>query len=170
MSRWIQVHSSHRVALAIVDGRGAFEGHGPHYSRRTRDAVLFTGIGKEIVLVTECGRAVWACVYAKTPPLRGTGRDSGVVDPKPRYLWRNNMFRNLGAGLSSELIAAAVRTTYAKWIERYGSLPQERLRTEVDVRKVASRNPGYCYTRAGWEKGERVGSKLHLWAPERASL
>jgi hypothetical protein len=75
------------------------------------------------------------------------------------------VFRNLGAGLSSELIEAATEMTYATWIERYGALPAERLRTEIEVAKVRSTNPGYCYMMAGWEKGETRRGKLFLYAP-----
>jgi hypothetical protein len=120
------------------------------------------------VLVTNCGRAVWAVVRQKTPSARGTGGTrgrGGASDPKPRYVWRNMLFRNLGAGLSSDLIRAATADTYAIWLARYGSLPAERLRTEVDTRKVRSANPGYCYLMAGWTKERVVAGKLYLLAP-----
>jgi hypothetical protein len=77
------------------------------------------------------------------------------------------MFRNLGAGLSSDLIRSAVEETYRQWARRYGTVPPERLRTEVEVAKVKSANPGYCYLMAGWERGQIVRGKLHLWAPMR---
>jgi hypothetical protein len=64
-------------------------------------------------------------------------------------------------------IRSATETTYREWALRYGELPQERLRTEVDVREIKSTNPGYCYLRAGWERGERKRGKLFLYAPER---
>jgi hypothetical protein len=92
-----------------------------------------------------------------------------VTDTKARYLWRNMLFRNLGAGLSSELIREATAITYREWIKRYGALPDERLRTEIDVARVRSSNPGFCYMMAGWEKGIVKNKKLFLWAPgERA--
>lgn len=176
-SRWQRSSSSDRRALDVVDGRGAFEGLGPHYSRRTRDSKTFTGVGREIVLVTVCGRAVWASVYQRTPSAPGSGASrgrTGTADRKPRFLWRNMMFRNLGAGLSSDLIQEATEATYWHWVARYGALPEERLRTEIAPSSVRSANPGYCYERAGWEyerdaKGHRVmrGGKLFLWAPER---
>lgn len=167
---WELSSSSDRRALDVVDGSGAFEGAGPHYSRRTPGSKTFTGCGQEIVLVTRCGRAVWACVYQRTPAARGSGNSRGratQVDVRPRYLWRNMIFRNLGAGLSSELIRDALDETYRQWIKRYGELPPERLRTEIDVRKVRSRNPGYCYAMAGWERGETRNGKLFYWAPKR---
>lgn len=156
--------------MAVVDGTGEFAAFGPHYSRRTPGAKTFTGCGREIVLLSECGRAVWAVVYQRTPAARGTGASrgrTGTLDPT-RYLWRNMMFRNLGAGLSSDLIANATERTYEEWEKRYGALPGERLRTEIDKREVRSTNPGYCYLMAGWERGESVRGKLYLYAPPLA--
>lgn len=167
---WLLSSSSDRRALDVVDGRGPLEGLGPHYSRRTPGSKTFTGVGREIVLVTPCGRAVWACVYQRTPMARGTGASRGrsaTTDQRARYIWRNMMFRNEGAGLSSDLIRAATERTYEEWVKRYGSLPAERLRTEIDVRRVRSSNPGFCYLRAGWVKDRIVRGKLYLWAPER---
>ncbi len=165
---WRLSSSSDPVALAVVDGTGPFSSHGPHYSRRSPGSRTFTGVGQEIVLVTECGRAVWAVVYQKTPSARGTGGSrgrSGVPDAKPRYIWRNMVFRNLGAGLSSELIREALAMTYVEWAKRYGEIPPERLRTEIGIREVLSTNPGYCYLAAGWTRDRVVRGKLYLWAP-----
>lgn len=169
---WLLSSSSDRRALDVVDGTGLLDGHGPHYSRRTPGSKTFTGVGQEIVLVTDCGRAVWACIRQKTPMAVGSGVSrhrrgdpTKKTDAKARFLWRNMMFRNLGAGLSSELIREATATTYREWIKRYGTLPEERLRTEIDVKCVRSTNPGCCYQMAGWERGEVKRGKLFLWAP-----
>jgi hypothetical protein len=170
---WLLSSSSDRRALDVVDGTGICVGHGPHYSRRTPGSKTFTGVGQEIVLVTDCGRAVWACVRQKTPMAPGTGASrgrDGQTDQKARYLWRNMMFRNLGAGLSSDLIREAYAMTLTEWQRRYGILPDERLRTEIGVKHIASRNPGYCYLMAGWEKGATRNGKLFLWAPLEARL
>ena len=167
---WLLSSSSDRRALNVVDGAGPFDGFGPHYSRRTPGSKTFTGVGREVVLVTKCGRAVWACIYQRTPSRAGSGASrgrTGVPDEKPRFLWRNMMFRNLGAGLSSDLIQDATEETYRQWVARYGELPEERLRTEIEIASVESANPGYCYKRAGWEKDRVVRGKLYLWAPER---
>jgi hypothetical protein len=172
MSVWLLSSSSDRRALDVVDGTGPFNGLGPHYSRRTPGSKTFTGVGREIVLVTDCGRAVWACVYQKTPSARGTGASRGRCgqpDTKARHIWRNMMFRNLGAGMSSELIREATERTYEEWVRRYGELPPERLRTEIGIKEVRSKNPGYCYQVAGWSKGRIVRGKLYLFAPERRS-
>lgn len=168
---WRLSSSSDPAALAVVDGTGQFSGDGPHYSRRTPGSRTFTGVGQEIVLVTACGRAVWACVRQKTPSARGTGGSRGRIgnaDVKPRFIWRNMVFRNLGAGLSSELIRSALATTYVEWKARYGFLPEEKLRTEIGIRDVKSSNPGYCYLVAGWVRDRVVRGKLYLWAPDAA--
>lgn len=167
-AEWLLSSSSDPRALAIVDGTGAFASHGPHYSRRTPGSRTFTGVGQEVVLVTACGRAVWAVVRQRTPGKRGTGASrgrTGTTDAAPRFIWRNMIFRNLGAGLSSDLIISATAATYERWAERYGTLPAERLRTEIDTRRVLSRNPGYCYLCAGWVRDRMVRGKLYLWAP-----
>ena len=168
MIRWVLSSGSDRRALDVVDGTGPHDGQGPHYSRRTPGSKTFTGVGQEIVLVTECGRAVWACVRQRTPTAAGTGASrgrTGATDDRARYVWRNMLFRNLGAGLSSDLIRSATDMTYREWIGRYGSIPRERLRTEIDIRRVRSTNPGYCYLQAGWERGPTKHGKLFLFAP-----
>jgi len=167
---WLLSSSSDRRALDVVDGHGLCEGLGPHYSRRTPGSNTFTGVGREVVLVHGTGLAVWACVYQRTPSAKGSGGSRGrvgVADPKPRYLWRNMLFRNEGADLSSDLIREATERTYEEWIERYGALPEERLRTEIGVKEIRSSNPGFCYIAAGWEPGPTVRGKRFLYAPER---
>ena len=171
MNRWHLSSSSDPAALAVVDGTGPFMEFGPHYSRRTPGSRTFTGVGREVVLVTHCGRAVWACVYQRTPARAGTGgsrgRD-GKTDADTRYIWRNMMFRNLGAGLSSELIREALAMTYVEWVARYGAMPKERLRTEIGIAHVRSTNPGFCYKAAGWKFDRVVRGKVYLWAPPLA--
>lgn len=166
---WVLSSNSDRKALDVVDGAGPFVGHGPHYSRRTPGSKTFTGVGQEIVLVTRCGRAVWACVRQKTPMAAGTGSSrgrTGATDQKARYIWRNMLFRNLGAGLSSALITEATEMTYREWFKRYGELPAERLRTEIGLSAIRPKSdPGYCYLKAGWERDKIVRGKLYLFAP-----
>ncbi len=172
-TEWELSSSSDPRALAVVDGLPPFGGYGPHYSRRSPGSKTFTGVGQEIVLVTNDGRAVWACVRQKTPSARGTGGSRGrvgVADPAPRFIWRNMMFRNLGAGLSSELIASATLKTYWEWFKRYEELPKEKLRTEIGVGEVKSKNPGYCYIIAGWSHDRYVRGKRYLFAPDSQRL
>jgi hypothetical protein len=165
---WRLSSSSDPVALAIVDGTGRWSGSGPHYSRRTPGSKTFTGVGQEIVLVTDDGTAVWAVVRQRTPSKAGSGSSRGrvgCIDPKPRFVWRNMVFRNLGERLSSELVLRALEMTYCEWPKRYGKLPLEVLRTEVDPSKVRSKNPGCCYKKAGFHNPRIVRGKIYLDAP-----
>lgn len=165
---WIRSSSSDRRALDIVDGAGIWQGYGPHYSRRAPGSKTFTGVGREIVLVTAELDAVWAVVLQKTPAKRGSGKSRGRLgeaDPNVRYLWRNMLFRNLGKTRSSDLIKSALAATYSHWLDRYGELPGVRLRTEIGINAVRSRNAGYCYKCAGWGEGRVVRGKLYLYAP-----
>lgn len=90
-----------------------------------------------------------------------------MTDAAPRFIWRNMMFRRLPGCpvIASALISTAVDTTYEVWVQRYGAMPQERLRTEIDIRAVESSNPGYCYKMAGFVPDRIVRGKLYLWAP-----
>jgi len=163
---WQLSSSSDRVALDIVDGTGPWEGNGPHYSRRTPGSKTFTGVGQEIVLVHPSG-AAWAVVRQRTPAPRGTGGSrgrSGETAPTA-YVWRNMMFRNLGNERSSDLIRSAVEMTVHSWIDRYGFLPEEPMRTEIDASAVRSDLPGYSYRRAGWKTMKRKGRMLYLRCP-----
>lgn len=163
---WQLSSSSDPRALAIVDGLGEWDGYGPHYSRRTPGSKTFTGVGKEIVLWQP--GAVWACVLQRTPAPRcsGASRGRGGQPVETRHVWRNMLFRNLSGRLSSELIRGATERTYTEWLLRYGELPAQRLRTEIDIRRVKSANPGYCYKCAGWGDGHIVRGKLYLYAPK----
>lgn len=149
---WELSSSSDRRALDIVDGAGPWEGHGPHYSRRTPGSHTFTGVGQEVVLVRP--GAVWAVVRARVPAPRGSGASRGRegVTAEGRYVWRCNMFRNLSGERSSDLIREAVAMTVVEWVKRYGELPGETLQTEVKPAAIRSEIPGYSYRRAGWVK------------------
>ena len=55
------------------------------------------------------------------------------------------IFRNESPFLASDLIREACDLAWLRW-------PNERLFTFVDGRKITSRNPGYCYKKAGWKR------------------
>ena len=165
---WLLSSSSDPRALQVVDGTN---GHGPHYSRRTPGSKTFTGVGQEVVLVHSTGLAVWAVVRQRTPSARGSGSSRGrtkLTDQVPRYVWRNMMFRRLPgcSEIASELIKTATDLTYVYWTVKYGALPLERLRTEVNAAKIRSTNPGYCYKMAGWKEIKRVRTLIYFEAPK----
>jgi hypothetical protein len=56
-----------------------------------------------------------------------------------------SIFRNESTRLSSEIILEAESLAERKW----GS---NRFYTYVDGRKIKSRNPGFCFLKAGWRR------------------
>lgn len=107
-----------------------------HYSRRRPGTGQIGPPGRKLVLVTPCERAVWLTHWPYAH-LAMDGLDA----------WRCSIFRNEGAGLSSELIRAAMSLTVELWTER----PADGWVTWVDTRKVRrKRDPGRCYLKAGW--------------------
>jgi hypothetical protein len=66
---------------------------------------------------------------------------------------------------ASQLVKTATLATYIAWREKYGALPEEILRTEVDASRIRSTNPGYCYKLAGYTFLRTVGTKVYLQAP-----
>jgi hypothetical protein len=151
LSTWVELKDGDPTVRAIFDR---------HYSRTHyrdgRRPVLFVGPGFKRVMMTPCARAIWvwrrfidACIDQRTgQPQRGVNCA---------------VFRNEGAGRSSDLILAAERIAWRDW-------PGDRLYTYVDPSEVASANPGYCFICAGWKRcgytksGLVVFEKLPDWS------
>lgn len=107
-----------------------------HYNRQKIGSVCFTPPGRVLVFKTPCARAVWATSWPFAEYVKHAWAGA----------WINSLFRNEGAGLSSELIRAAVIATSSSW-----DAPPLGLITFVDASKVrAKQNPGYCYLMAGF--------------------
>jgi hypothetical protein len=106
-----------------------------HYSRQTIGARNVGPPGRLLVFVTACERAAWVTHYPRAD-LALDGVDA----------WRCTMFRNEGAGRSSDLILEAMAATAQLW----GDAPPAGWLTYVDTAAVRSAHPGYCYKRAGW--------------------
>lgn len=122
---WIPVRDGNPTALAIFDR---------HYSSRrahVRKIDQFVGPGEPLVLLTPCARALF--VWRK---FKNDGGQVGI---------NCAVFRNEGAGLSSELIRAADELALQRW-------PGERHYTYVNPREIRSSNPGYCFLMAGWRR------------------
>jgi len=123
---WLSVRDGNPHARALFD---------KHYSRYIyadgRKPKLFIGPGEKMVLMTPCGRALFA--WRK---FRSMDHQEGV---------NCAIFRNEGAGTSSELIRAAVELAKERW-------PGDRLYTYVNPRAVVSANPGFCFKMAGWRQ------------------
>lgn len=111
-----------------------------HYSRE-RVSNQTGGPGFIIVMVTPCERAVWVS-KRHSPATKAPRVLAGGALPS----WRCTIFRNEGAGRSSDLIRSAMALTRQLW----GYPPPEGWMTWVDTRRVRSANPGYCFKQAGW--------------------
>lgn len=139
---WVHVERCHPDARALADR---------HYSRQTVGAGEFMPPGQTFVMLTVCRRAVWGVVHN--------------LDPAGAKRWRCSIFRNEGAGLSSDLIRAATAATFAYWLGGHG-LPAAALTTEIDPGQVrAKRDPGRCFRRAGWLDRGTVRGLVVLEAP-----
>lgn len=125
---WQRRDKSDAAALALADR---------HYSRQTRRSNQIGPPGRKLVFVTPCERAVWMTHW----PEAGTTLDD--LD-----CWRCSIFRNEGAGLSSDLIVAAMLLTAELWSDR----PADGWVTWVDTKLVRSTNPGFCFLKAGWRR------------------
>lgn len=106
-----------------------------HYSRRRPFSGQVGPPGRRLVLVTPCERATWLTHWPYAS-LALDGLDA----------WRCTIFRNEGAGLSSDLIREAMTLTERLW----HAPPEDGWLTWIDTRKVRSANPGYCFKQAGW--------------------
>ncbi len=126
---------SDRVWMPIRDGNpSALAIFRRHYSCKNRRPKLeqFIGPGEKMALLSADALALFAW---RKERFRFDGQRGCEC----------TVFRNEGAGLSSDLIREADRIAWERW-------PGARHFTFVDASKVASRNPGYCFLMAGWRK------------------
>lgn len=140
---WQQSYRADPVSRSIADR---------HYNRQNIGAVNFTPPGRCLVLRHEKALWVTSWPYAEYVMHAWAGA------------WVNSMFRNEGAGTSSELIRQAIASTRAYW----PNVPPLGMITFVDpthVRPIKRRGTviyGYCYLMAGFK---HVGfTKGGLWA------
>ena len=125
-----------------------------HYSRQKVGTPDFVGNGKPLVLLAPHdgpATALWVTLWQ--PYVRHAWTDC----------WQCTLFRNEGAGLSSELITEAVAATCAIW----GDPPKNGFLTFIDQDKTKpKRHPGYCYRMAGWiEDGKTKNGLIALRLP-----
>ena len=138
--RWVRSHRFDPAALPLADR---------HYNRRKVGSPQFVPPGRCVVLLATDERALWVTSWPFAKYVRHAWPGA----------WVNSLFRNEGAGLSSELIREAVAATLSEWPEP----PTLGLITFVDADKVRrKRDPGRCYRRAGFKHvGFTAGG---LWA------
>jgi len=139
--RWIMSHRADAKALPLADR---------HYNRQKIGSPQFVPPGRCIVLLTSCGRALWVTSWPYAEYVKHAWAGA----------WMNSLFRNEGAGLSSDLIVEAIAVTKALW----GNPPELGIVTFVDTEKTRrKRDPGRCYRRAGFHHvGETVGGLIAL--------
>lgn len=137
---WTRSHKFDARALPLADR---------HYNRRAVGSPQFVPPGRAVVLLSDCGRAVWVTSWPFAQYVRHAWPGA----------WVNSLFRNEGAGLSSELILEAIAATLSVWPRP----PALGIVTFVDASKVRrKRDPGRCYLRAGFRHvGFTAGG---LWA------
>lgn len=109
-----------------------------HYSRRKIGAPQFMPPGETVVLISRTGDAVYG--WWRPHPRSGLQAMNGLDG------WTCTIFRNESRVLSSLLILEA-ELALTHLVDGCGP---DGFITYVDVRKVASRNPGYCYKQAGY--------------------
>lgn len=141
-ARWNRSWRADPVGAALADR---------HYNRQRVGSKQFVPPGACVVLVTPCGRAVWTTSAPKKE----------FVKHQWAGAWINSLFRNEGAGLSSALIRAAVRSSIEQFAAKGVDIPWRGLVTFVDRRKVRSTNPGFCFIAAGFVRvGETKDQQL----------
>lgn len=120
-----------------------------HYSRQSPGAPNFIPPGRCLVLTHSTGKAVWNTSWPFAEYVRHAWAGA----------WICTIFRNEGAGLSSDLIREAVAITRSRW-----DPPDLGMVTFVDAGKVRrKRDPGRCFLRAGFERvGETKGGLIAL--------
>jgi hypothetical protein len=122
---WMVTHKGDRSCRLLADR---------HYSRQTIGHPMFTRPGRNLVLRTAGGDAVWVTWYG----IRDDGLDA----------YECTIFRNESKYRSSDLIRWAVEATEAEW----GASPKDGMITYVAADKVRSTNAGYCFKAAGWKR------------------
>jgi|SRR5215475_782702 len=108
-----------------------------HYSRQKPGTAQFVPPGRCLVMKTADLSAGWVAHWPFAEYVQHAWPGA----------WINQLFRNEGGHLSSDLIRYAVAHTRAYWPE----VPESGIVTFINPRKVAAKKiPGWCYLRAGW--------------------
>jgi hypothetical protein len=126
---WIMSHRFDHDVLPLADR---------HYNRRKVGSPQFVPPGRCVVFKTRDLKAVWTSSWPFAQYVKHAWPGA----------WVNSLFRNEGAGLSSELIREAVAATRAVW----PAIPELGMISFVDAKKTRhKRDPGRCYRKAGFK-------------------
>lgn len=150
---WIQTHNCDEAGRALADR---------HYSRQTVGAARFTRPGKNLVLRTAEGNAIWATWYGK---YRRDGLDACEC----------TIFRNESSYLSSYLIAYASLASFLHIIGDDAKGNKNKLKdgiiTYVDDKQIGSVNPGFSFKSVGFKYiGRTKKNKLMIFQLKREDL
>lgn len=134
---WTEVKDGHPVGLQLAR-RHYSSKFSRSYRKSKKPSKLFVGPGQRLVLLTACGRALFAWRFCRPGGRAIYGGYEGIYC---------TIFRNEGyeGCLSSDLIREAVELARQRWPEATSCF------TFVDPGSVASRNPGFCFKKAGWQ-------------------
>lgn len=138
---WSLSHRADVRALPLADR---------HYNRQKIGSPQFVPPGRCVVLLSRCERALWVTSWPFAEYVRHAWAGA----------WVNSLFRNEGAGLSSELIREALACTR----HVFGEPPDLGMITFIDRAEVKpKRDFGYCYLMAGGKiAGETKGGLLAI--------
>jgi len=144
--RWCMSHRADRAALGLADR---------HYNRQKVGSPLFVPPGSCLVLLSDCGNALWVTSYPKAEYVKHAWARA----------WVCSAFRSEGAGVASVLIREAIAATR----DFYGEPPSMGMITFVDRAKVRPTKVrgenvwGWTYLKAGFRvAGETKGGLLAL--------
>jgi hypothetical protein len=139
--RWCMSDRADPAALILADR---------HYNRQKIGTPQFVPPGRCLVLLSACGKALWVTSWPFAEYVKHAWAGA----------WVNSLFRNEGAGLSSELIREAIAATRSFWAD----VPDLGMVTFVDAGKTRrKRDPGRCYRKAGFTHvGETKGGLVAL--------
>jgi len=140
--RWVKSHRRDPVGCAIADR---------HYNRQTPGSPQFVPPGRCLVLLApsrEEACALWVTSWPRYAQHAWEGA------------WINTLFRNEGAGLSSELILEALACTRYRWA---GEEPEQGMVTFVAPESVRPKKDiGYCYLKAGFTRVGKTKKRNRL--------
>ena len=138
---WLISHDMNPICQKLADR---------HYSRKHPGSRKgFVGPGEKLVLLSSDGRALF--VWLRSDPKLRADHIDGI---------NCTIFRNESSILSSRLILEAEKFAKERW-------PNLKLFTYVSKSKVKSKNPGWCFMKAGWKiSGENKSGKLVLLEKE----
>lgn len=139
--RWIMSSRADPDVLPLADR---------HYNRQSVGSPQFVPPGRCVVFKTRDFNAVWTTSWPFAEFVKHAWAGA----------WMNSLFRNEGAGLSSELIREAVAATQDIW----PAAPPLGMVSFVDASKVRhKRDPGRCYRRAGFRHVGFTQGGLHVF-------